>query len=44
MMNLWDFYRRNGVMTASSYPYVSGSNGGNETTCQYDSSQVTYPV
>ena len=27
----WDFMRDHGVMTEAAYPYVSGTNGGNET-------------
>ena len=31
-------------MADADYPYVSGANGGVETDCQYDASNVTYPA
>ena len=44
MERLWEWYEEWGVMTEASYPYVSGTNGGYETTCQYDENAVTFPV
>ena len=41
---MWDLYRTTGVMTETDYPYVSGRNGGYETTCAYDSTKVTFDV
>lgn len=42
---MWDAYSITGVIAEQDYPYVSGSNGGYDTTCEYSSDKVNdYPV
>jgi len=41
---MWDVYYSTGVQTEDSYPYVSGTNGGYETTCDYDHTLADFPV
>ena len=46
MTRLWDWYQVWGVMSEADYPspYVSGTNGGYETECEYDADKVTFPI